>query len=245
MRPAAGLALFLLAASGSAGVVTAADLPAPLVRLRAIDPTIRQDMRYAGPNNFTGARLPGYSAAECILARPAAIALRRVQRDLAARGLSLKVYDCYRPQSAIRAMMRWVAGAFGRTGPRLKRAYYPRVARQRVVAEGYVAPRSSHATGYSVDLTLVRLSSKSKLQKGVRRSCRRADGSLDMGTGYDCLDPLSHTNSRRVSARVRRNRQILVAAMRRHGFLNYWREWWHFGFAAAPRGARDWNVPIR
>ena len=76
----------------------------PLVYLRDIDPGIAQDMRYAGRDNFTGRPLPGYNAAECLLHRAAALALRRVQAELVAINLSLKVYDCYRPARAVAAM---------------------------------------------------------------------------------------------------------------------------------------------
>src|SRR5208282_2498122 len=81
----------------------AASLPAGLVYLRDVDPSIVQDMRYAGLDNFTGRALPGYDAAECVLRREAAEALARVQRDLAAQNLGLKVYDCYRPTRAVAA----------------------------------------------------------------------------------------------------------------------------------------------
>src|SRR5262245_8225363 len=83
-------------------------LPAGLVYLRDIDPSIAQDIRYAGPDNFVGRPLPGYEAAECILRRDVAASLKRVQADLSASGLSLKVYDCYRPARAVRAMAAWV-----------------------------------------------------------------------------------------------------------------------------------------
>src|SRR5687767_6430907 len=82
-------------------------LPPDFVYLRDVDATITQDMRYAGNDNFTGRALPGYDAAECVLRADAAQALQRVQAALAPSGLSLKVYDCYRPDRAVRAMARW------------------------------------------------------------------------------------------------------------------------------------------
>src|ERR1051325_3616464 len=79
----------------------AQQLPVGFVYLRDIDHAIAQDMRYAGPNNFTGAPLPGYDAAECVLREPAARALAAVRADLAPQGLGLKVYDCSRPARAV------------------------------------------------------------------------------------------------------------------------------------------------
>src|SRR6266581_3707137 len=89
------------------GAAVQGALPPGFVHLRAIDPTIAQDIRYAGSDNFVGRPLPGYEAAECILRQEVAAALKRVQADLAAAGLSLKVYDCYRPARAVRAMAAW------------------------------------------------------------------------------------------------------------------------------------------
>ena len=84
-------------------------LPSDFVYLRDVDATIEQDMRYAGWRNFTGKPLPGYGAAECVLRRDAAQALKLAQDDLRGSGLSLKVYDCYRPQRAVNAMANWAA----------------------------------------------------------------------------------------------------------------------------------------
>src|SRR5665648_404470 len=97
----------LLALSGPAAA--AERLPAGFVYLRDVDPSIAQDMRYAGPDNFTGRPLPGYGAPECVLRRSVAQALAQVQADLARENLSLKVYDCYRPTRAVRAFMRWAS----------------------------------------------------------------------------------------------------------------------------------------
>ena len=84
-----------------------ADTPKGFVYLRDIDPSIQQDMRYAGPNNFTREPVPGYDAPECLLVREAAEALKAVQADLKPMGLSLKVYDCYRPTMAVAAFVDW------------------------------------------------------------------------------------------------------------------------------------------
>ena len=128
-------------------------LPAGFVYLRAVDPSIAQDIRYAGSDNFVGRPLPGYQAAECILRRDVAAALKRVQADLAASGLSLKVYDCYRPTRAVRAMVAWVND--GRPEAATKR-FFPKLAKSSLLRAGYIASQSRHSTGTTIDLTLMR-----------------------------------------------------------------------------------------
>src|SRR6185312_4790921 len=129
-----------------------ADPPRGFVRLREVDRTIAQDMRYATGNNFTGSPLPGYDAGECILARAAAEALKRAQADLAPENLSLKVYDCYRPTRAVTAMARWAADADA--APDTRR-FYPAIRKERLFAFGWIAAHSAHSRGVAVDLTLV------------------------------------------------------------------------------------------
>ena len=120
------------------------------VYLRDVAPSIVQDMRYATENNFTGKPVPGYDAAECVLQRSAAEALKRAQEKAESLRFSLKVYDCYRPVRAVRAFVAWAAGPEdGRT-----KRYYPRLDKSQLVP-GYIAPQSQHSTGLAVDLTLI------------------------------------------------------------------------------------------
>src|SRR5262249_46428725 len=130
------------------GAAAQGALPPGFVHLRAIDPTIAQDIRYAGADNFVGRPLPGYEAAECILRRDVAAALKRVQADLAASGLSLKVYDCYRPTRAVRAMVVWVND--GRSEAASKR-FFPKLAKSSLLRAGYIASRSRHSAGTTID----------------------------------------------------------------------------------------------
>ena len=131
--------------------------PHEFVYLRDVDPTIIQDVRYASANNFTGRPLPGYGAAECILLAPVAEALKRVQADLARRELSLKVYDCYRPQRAVQSFVRWAND--GNANEMTKR-FHPRLNKNELLAKGYIAPVSGHSRGNAIDLTLVELPAK-------------------------------------------------------------------------------------
>jgi D-alanyl-D-alanine dipeptidase len=227
-----------------------AQVPAGFVYLRDIDPTIAQDMRYAGTDNFVGRPLPGYEAPECILRPEVAAALKRVQVDLAASGLSLKVYDCYRPTRAVRAMAAWAHD--GRSDNATKR-FFPKLQKSSLFALGYIASRSQHSTGLAVDLTLIAASNAPAAAfdpAAAYGPCtgaaaqRSPDNSVDMGTGYDCFDLKSHTASAGISAEQRRWRNTLVEAMRRQGFANYDREWWHFSYARSGRPSQQ-DFPIR
>ena len=129
-------------------------LPAPLVYLRDVDATIVQDMRYATADNFTGRPVPGYGSPECVLLKGVAQALARVQKELAPKGLSLKVYDCYRPTQAVQAFVAWARDSRSNY---LSRRFHPRTPKSRLFALGYIAVSSGHSRGTAVDLTLVRL----------------------------------------------------------------------------------------
>jgi zinc D-Ala-D-Ala dipeptidase len=216
-------------------------LPSGLVYLRDVDPTIAQDIRYAGSDNFVGRPLPGYEAAECVLRQDVAAALKRVQAELATSGLSLKVYDCYRPARAVRAMVAWVND--GRPDAATKR-FFPKLPKSSLLRLGYISSRSQHSTGTAIDLTLMRTSAAPAAAfdpAAAYGPCtgaaaqRSPDNSLDMGTSYDCFDSASHTASAAVTAEQRRSRNVLVEAMRKQGFGNYDREWWHFSYAKSGR----------
>jgi D-alanyl-D-alanine dipeptidase len=227
-------------------------LPPGFVYLRDVDSSIVQDMRYATADNFTGHPLPGYGAGECILRREAADALKRVQADLAKETLSLKVYDCYRPTRAVRAMEAWARN--GDDGEATKR-FYPAPPKRNLFRLGFIAAQSKHSTGTTVDLTLTRLPAPpapafdpaARYGPCTGPAGKRApDTSIDMGTGFDCFDLRSYGANKDISPEQTRWRSTLAAAMRRHGFANYFREWWHFSFtgAAEPR-AYDFAIGPR
>ena len=241
----AGLCLLVLTAPVSAR----APLPAGFVYLRDVAPAIAQDMRYAGYDNFTGAPLPGYDAAECVLRRDAAQALARVEADLAPHGLGLKVYDCYRPAGAVAAMARWT-----RSRDESTRRFFPKLDKRYLFTLGYIASHSAHSTGVAVDLTLIERGAPpaGHFDRAVHYgpctappSARAPDNSLDMGTGFDCFSPHSFTASAAITPQQRRQRDVLLAAMHRRGFHNYFREWWHFTYGPRPKQAYDFPIEAR
>ena len=221
---------------------TESRLPDGFVRLRDIDPTIIEDLRYATPENFTGARVPGYVGNACILAKPVAVALARVQRDLRSQGYVLKVFDCYRPKRAVAAFMKWAARRLDENAR--TKLYYPNIPRRDLVRRGYIARRSSHSLGTAVDLTIVTLKKSTEENEtftGTRNkppgpcndqnAAQKLEQGADMGTSFDCFDSDSHTFSPKISATARQNRLVLLRAMERHGFRNYRKEWWHYSMS--------------
>lgn len=209
-----------------------------LVYLRDVDASIPQDIRYATKDNFTGFKVPGYLAGECLLLKPVAEALKQVQADLMERGLSLKVYDCYRPQKAVDAFVAWVNS----TAPGVSR-FFPRTPKGELLKKGYIEPVSNHSRGAAVDVTLVVAYAPSakpfdplKTYGGCisPQALRAPDNSLDMGTGFDCFDETAATDAN-VSAPQKKLRKALGDAMSKRGFKNYKGEWWHFGYPPAEK----------
>jgi zinc D-Ala-D-Ala dipeptidase len=178
--------------------------PHDFVRLADIGPRIKQDMRYAGPDNFMGRPVPGYCAAQCWLRREAADALAAVQKDAERMGRSLIVYDGYRPQRATEAFVAWAADPSDQA---MKAVYYPDVEKAALFELGYIAKDSAHSTGAAVDLGLV---------------------GLDFGTPFDFFDEASGAHNPAISGEAKQNRADLFALVRRHGFANFDKEWWHF-----------------
>ena len=238
-------------------------LPDGFVRLGDVAPGIAQEMRYTTTYNFVGTPIDGYLAPECILTTRAAEALATVAESLAEAGLGLKVYDCYRPQAAVTHFVRW---ANDPDALAMRDAFYPEEPKGRLFSRGYIATRSGHSRGSTVDLTLVRL----PVARSVRTDfptpdaplprCDRPlatptgsapdgggrfyEGDLDMGTAYDCLSPLAATDHPQFSGDVRRNRQRLRAAMSEGGFRNYSKEWWHFTLRGEPHTGTYFDFPV-
>ena len=146
----AGVALIIMTLSAPA--LAGSTLPKGFVYLRDIDPTIVQDIRYAGSHNFVGRPIRGYLAAECILSVSAANALETVQRMLTEKKLSLIVWDCYRPKRAVEDFFQWSKDP---THSEMKAEFYPRTDKERLFALGYLAKRSAHSRGSTVDLGIV------------------------------------------------------------------------------------------
>jgi zinc D-Ala-D-Ala dipeptidase len=197
-----------------------------LIDAGTVVPGLVADIRYAGSHNFIGRPIDGYRAPRCLLTPPAANALAEVARDLASRGLVIKVFDCYRPTRAVANFVRWARDPRDQTA---KAEFYPDVDKRTLFRDGYIASRSGHSRGSTVDLTLV-----------------RADGAeLDMGTPFDFFSPRSWTAASSVTAEQHANRMRLAAAMQRRGFRGYPKEWWHFTLRNEPFPETYFDVPVQ
>jgi len=187
-------------------------------------PGIETEIRYAGTSNFVGEVIDGYDAPRCLLTAPAADALTCAQQRVTAEGLGLRVYDCYRPQRAVDHFARWAADL---SDQRTKPTYYPNVDKATLFDAGYIARRSGHSRGSTVDLTLV-----------------EGGAPLDMGTPFDFFDPASHTDSPAVSDTALHNRSMLRDAMEACGFENLAEEWWHYTLRDEPYPDRYFDDPV-
>lgn len=242
------IVVIVVAVAGLVSPVAAQGLPGDFAFLRDIDPTIIQDIRYAGANNFMGRPIAGYGAAECVVRRDVGLRLKAVQQELARQKLSLKMFDCYRPARAVADMVAWSKN--GRETA-AERRYNPAFPKADLFRLGYIATHSGHSTGAAVDLTLVDLTADNSGKFDPARAyadctapaaIRAPEGSVDMGTGYDCSDPKGHTAARSITAAQRRWRTRLVAAMAGQGFVNFAKEWWHFSLPGA--GGQAYDFPI-
>ena len=210
-RAAVTLTLWLAVASPPALVADA--VPRKFVDAAAAVNGLIVEMRYFSTHNFVGERIDGYERPRCLVTREAGAALAAVERDLAASGLGLKVFDCYRPARAVAHFVRWARDLGDLRG---KAEFYPEVDKRDLFRLGYIAERSGHSRGSTLDLTLVPLAD---------------GGELDMGTPFDLFSPKSWPSDTSVSAQAQKNRALLAAAMKRRGFAPYNEEWWHFTLA--------------
>ena len=225
-------------------------IPERFVDVQEVVPSLQLDIRYFGPHNFIGERIDGYLAPKCLLTREAAAALARVQRDLSPFSLSLKIYDCYRPQRAVDHFVAWAKN----TGDvRTKGEFYPTVDKKDLFSGGYIATKSGHSRGSTVDLTIVALpaAQPAPYRPGDQlRACylpaeqRFRDNGLDMGTGYDCFHELSHSANKKIGEKQRINRLLLKTLMEKQGFKDYEKEWWHFTLADEPFAQTYFNFVI-
>lgn len=243
--------LTVLLSAATISAAYAQPLPGGFVYLRDIDPSIIQDIRYATSNNFVGRPLAGYNAGECVVKREVGLRLKAVQQELAAQNLSLKMFDCYRPARASLDMVKWSQN--GRETA-AERRYNPKIPKTELFRLGYIASRSQHSTGSALDLTLVDLKadnsaridpSKTYADCTAPAEARLPEGSVDMGTGYDCTDTKGHTAVTSITPEQRAWRRRLVAAMARQGFVNYSKEWWHFSLPGAGGAAYDFPIQPR
>lgn len=188
---------------------TRKSIPEGFVYLTEIIPGIQLEMRYFGGDNFVGKPIDGYKKEVCIISEKAALALKEVQDELSKDSLSLLIFDAYRPQTAVNHFVRWAENL---SDTLTKQKYYPNVNKEDLFRLNYIAEKSSHSRGSTVDLTILS-------KNGVK---------WDMGTCFDYFGPLSWPGSDLVSTEQKENRLFLQNVMMKYGFKPYQEEWWHF-----------------
>jgi zinc D-Ala-D-Ala dipeptidase len=200
--------------------------PAAFVDAATMVPGLIVDMRYAGAHNFVGRPIDGYAAPRCLLTRAAASALAAVAADVKSRGLVLKVFDCYRPTRAVADFVRW---SHDPNDQKMKAEFYPNVDKRTLFGNGYIASRSAHSRGSTLDVTLA-----------------KADGQdLDMGTPFDFFSLKSWPGNPKVGPTAYANRDTLADVMAEHGFRPYNREWWHFTLRHEPFPQTYFNFVVK
>lgn len=224
--------------------------PRNFVEIREAIPDAVMDIRYFTPHNFIGERIDGYKAPKCYLTNEAATALAEVQKELKEYSMSLKIYDCYRPQRAVDHFVRWAKDL---RDTRTKTEFYPAVDKKDLFTDGYIASRSGHSRGSTVDLTIVPVPTpRQPIYRAGQRlyDCRLSvrkrfkDNGIDMGTGFDCFDPLSHTANSKIGETAKKNRLLLKSLMTKHAFKNYENEWWHYTLDDEPYKKKYFDFPI-
>ena len=195
--------------------------------IQAVHPDIRVDMRYLGSNNFMGRPADGYLANRAILTEKAATALETVQDKMMAQGLGLVVYDAYRPERAVLDFVRWGEDL---QDQKMKPDFYPDIPKEDILAKGFLARRSSHSRGSTVDLTLIDLVTETP---------------LDMGTPFDWFGPEADPDYPDLTAEQLANRKLLGSAMDEAGFAISTIEWWHFRLRDEPFPKIYFDFPVQ
>ena len=201
-------------------------IPAGFVKVKDIIPDLNVELRYYSSQNFIGDTINGYKSNTLYLTRSAAIQLKNVQDELQKQNLCLKIYDGYRPQRAVNHFVLWARDLNDTIN---KARYYPSVNKRHLFKEGYIASKSGHSRGSTLDLTII------SGETGIP---------LDMGSPYDFFGESSWVNYNEITNLQKQNRQFLQKVMLKNGFRNYLKEWWHFTLRGEPFPNTYFNFEI-
>ncbi len=200
--------------------------PSKFVVLADYVPSVIQEIRYYSTYNFIGDRIDGYEEPVALLTKEAARALKRVANELFVMGYRLKIYDAYRPACAVKHFVLW---GIEDQDIRMKPYFYPDLQKQELFAKGYIASRSSHSRGSTVDLTLLNMDTGKE---------------VDMGGPFDLFSEVSHPDYKGITDEQFRNRMLLQSAMVRNGFKPIDCEWWHFTLEDEPFPDTYFEFPV-
>lgn len=202
-------------------------IPEGFVYVDELIPDAILEVRYYSTDNFVGSRVDGYLAPKVILTIEATKALAAVADELRQQGLALKIFDGYRPQQAVNHFIRWVADV---EDEKMKYKYYPEVDKKELFSLGYIAKKSGHSRGSTVDLTLIDINTGEE---------------LDMGSGFDYFGEISHHNTNMINEQQMQNRAILREVMEKYGFVAYSGEWWHYTLKNEPYPDTYYDFPVQ
>lgn len=204
------------------------EVPADFVALSEFCPDILQDIRYYSTFNFVGRRIPGYERPVAYLTREAATQLKAVNDELMQQGYRLKVHDAYRPKRAVDFFVKWGKDMNDQA---MKDYFYPRCPKSELFRQGYLAHKSGHSRGSTVDVSLFDM----KTGKDV-----------DAGSPYDMLDVSSHYDySEGLTPEQIACRKLLREVMSRHNFRPIACEWWHFTLRNEPYPNTYFDFPVQ
>ena len=209
------------------------------VPITDVVPDVILEIRYFGTYNFVGARIDGYLAPTAWLTREAADSLKAVSDDLIKQGYRLKIFDAYRPQCAVDHFMRWGADV---KDTLMRRYFYPNIDRSRLFELGYIAKKSGHTRGSTVDLTLFDMNTEKEVDMGGTFDWFGIESHPDCGGNPDTGE---YRQNDTITAQQFANRMILRRAMLRHGFKPYNSEWWHFTLRNEPYPDTYFTFPVK
>lgn len=209
------------------------------VNITDVVPDAILEIRYYGTYNFVGKRIDGYQQPTAMLTRQAADSLLAVSNDLKQMGYRLKIYDAYRPQMAVDHFVRWGKDL---NDTLMKRYFYPNVDKSRLFELDYIAEKSGHTRGSTLDLTIFDMNTEKEVDMGGTFDWFGTESHPDCGgnpeTGvYRPNDTISEAQFN--------NRMVLRNAMMRHGFKPYSSEWWHFTLKNEPFPDTYFNFPVK
>ena len=193
-----------------------AQIPESFVNVLDEIPSIKIELRYYSHNNFVGKPIDGYTTNKVYLTKEATKQLKIIQEKLSKQNLSLKIFDAYRPQRAVNNFWVWAKDV---NDTLMKQQFYPKVAKKNLFKEQYIATKSRHSSGSTVDITLVDLVTNEE---------------LDMGSSFDFFGNISWVNNHKITPKQLENRKLLLTIMTSNGFYNYPKEWWHYTLRNEP-----------
>lgn len=182
------------------------------------------DIRYYSSYNFTGKRINGYKAPRAYMTKEALTALAKAAEDLRKQGYRILVWDSYRPQKAVDNFVYWI----NNPNDDGNKSFYPTLKKSDLIKGNYIAEKSGHTRGSTIDLTII-----------------RQDGSfVDMGGTFDLFSEISHPDYKKITRQQKKNRKILHDVMIKAGFQGVDSEWWHFTLKNEPYKDTYFNFDV-